>query len=31
MRQLKQDNERTLKNRFKQPIKYNQGSAITLQ
>ena len=31
MRQLKQDNERTLKSRFKQPIKYNQGSAISLQ
>ena len=31
MRQLKQDNERTFKSRFKQPIKYNQGSAISLQ
>lgn len=31
MRQLKQNNERTSKSRFKQPIKYNQGSVVSLQ
>ena len=31
MRQLKQNNERASKSRFKQPIKYNQGSVVSLQ
>ena len=30
MRQLKQNNEQSFKSRFKQPIKYNQGSAVSL-
>ena len=28
MRQLKQNNEQTFKSRFKQPIKFNQGSVV---
>ena len=31
MRQLKQNNEQSFKSKFKQPIKYNQGSAVSLQ
>ena len=31
MRQLKQNNEQTFKSRFKQPIKFNQGSVVSLQ
>ena len=31
MRQLKQNNEQSFKNKFKQPIKHNQGSVVSLQ